>query len=103
MIIFLIIFIGFSTISLFSYFCFLYRNHEVCKERRRIIDKISYLAKIDIIGRRNWEWRYKEYNKISYEEMVYKFWIPVKDFYKNHKCISSIDKTELLYYLAQYN
>ena len=91
MIIFLTILIGVLVILVISLFYLLYRNDEVYKERQHISNKVSDLAKIDIIGSRNWEWRYKEYNKISYEEMLYKFWIPVKDFYKDNKCLFSVD------------
>lgn len=91
MIIFLTVFIGILVIGLFFSFYLLYRNHEVYKERQHILNKIKNFSKIDILESRNWEWRYKEYEKISYEEMLYKFWIPVKDFYKDNKCLFSVD------------
>jgi hypothetical protein len=37
-------------------------------------------------GKDDWK-RFEEFNEIPYNSMVFKFWKPVKSFYKNHKCL----------------
>lgn len=63
----------------------LYRNHRVSEERDRILKKVSQLADKDEID--NWEWRYDAFKEITYEEMLFYFWKPVKSFYKDHACL----------------
>ena len=67
------IIILFICLLLFCVFM-LYRNESVYKERMKIINRISMDA--------DWVSKLKEFQKISYDQMIYKFWIPVKKFYK---------------------
>ena len=66
---------------------FLIRVDSVLKERDYIIDKIQIAGIDDILHERDWHWRIEEYNKISIDEMIWKFWIPVDSFYENNDCI----------------
>ena len=73
---------------LFIFILFLIRIFLVYKERIRIINRIENISKIEVsFGNYNWQWRFKEFESISDREMVFKFWIPIKSFYKNTKCI----------------
>lgn len=72
-----------TIISLFFVFIGIYvliRNNKVYKEMDKIID-ILYIKPI------NEDDDYKKikdvFNKHSYTEMILKFWIPVKNFYKD--------------------
>lgn len=64
-------------------FClyFINRNNQVYNERKRVLRLISYLSQKDIENKKPWRWRYDEFDKISYNKMVYTFWKPVKSFY----------------------
>ena len=61
----------------------LIRNHFVYEYRKELLNKISerngYSA--------DWEWRYDEFEKISYNEMVFKFWKPLTSFYDEDKIL----------------
>jgi hypothetical protein len=63
----------------------LIRNQCVLRERLRIIDKIHELNKADS---QYDGWRYKAFDEISYDQMFYQFWRPVRSFYKNHRCLT---------------
>jgi len=73
-------------VILFSFFM-VFRNQKVFKERMRILDTISQYAHKDIENHKDYDWRYKEFETISYNRMFYRFWIPVKDFFKEMDCI----------------
>lgn len=68
-------------------FCFymLYRNNLVHVERIKILGKIREMGSIDINNHKydKLDGRLEKYRTISYDEMLYKFWIPIKDFYKD--------------------
>lgn len=79
-------------IILLLFCCYMYyRNYIVYKEQLKIIKKIENLISADLYIGKDSSWRWEEFEKISYVEMLFKIWIPVENFYKNHKCISSID------------
>lgn len=63
------------------------RNRKGKEEKLKIVEKISDLAKDDIINGKDWKWRYDTFDKITHDTMVYKFWIPVESFYKDHACL----------------
>jgi len=65
----------------------LFRNQKVFKERMRVLDIISQYAKMDIRNQKDYDWRYKEFDTIPYNRMFYRFWIPVKEFFKEMDCI----------------
>jgi len=71
------------------FFCIfmVHRNNKVFKERMRVLDSISDFAKEDIRNGRDFNWRYKELETISYNQMMWQFWIPVGKFFKEMDCI----------------
>uniref|UniRef100_A0A6M3J341 Uncharacterized protein n=1 Tax=viral metagenome TaxID=1070528 RepID=A0A6M3J341_9ZZZZ len=74
-------FLGFLLAGLGIYI--LIRNGHVYNERQRILGICSKQAK-DCIrnGNHNWRSYYDFFDHHSYNEMVFKFWKPVKSFYK---------------------
>lgn len=72
---------------IFAIFMF-FRINRVHKERMRIIDLIGKKAKQDIAEGRDFNQRWRGFeNGVSHCTMIYKFWIPVKSFFKDAKCI----------------
>lgn len=65
------------------------RNNAVINERLRILDRINEINRAEIVAGKDYDgWRYREFmNGPSYEEMVYRFWVPVTSFYQNHPCL----------------
>lgn len=91
--IFIIILIILYILSLIMYYIsnfFLKRNKEVCKEKKRILNQIYNISLNDLSSK----WRIKEFEKIKYDDMLYKFWIPVKAFYKDHPCLKQYKEIE---------
>lgn len=75
-----------SLITLFSLWVLLYRNDAVYNERIRII---GIITELNVRDRTFSEWRWKEYHKITYNQMVNQFWKPVKSFYEKSPAIDS--------------
>ena len=75
----------FSILGMGIIYCIiiLIRNEKVFAERMRVLEIISNLNSEDIKNGKPWEWRYREREKTTYNEMVTKIWIPIKEFYKN--------------------
>ena len=70
---------------MFVFLMFLgYRNSRVFKYRMELIDKLSEAAKKDIDAGLDPQWRYAEFNKVTYNEMVYRFWKPLDNFYEKN-------------------
>ena len=65
---------------LFSIFM-LRRNNQVYKECIRVLNLISALAKQDSIRGLPWQWRFDEFESISYDKMVLEFWKPVSSYF----------------------
>lgn len=61
------------------------RNELVYRERTRILHRVSELAQKDISERRDWEWRYRAMDGVSYHRMMLEFWKPVRSFYKHRE------------------
>ena len=80
--------IGFLVCYLiFAVFMF-FRIDKVHKERMRIIDLISKKGMQDIAERKDYNRRWEDFHSgPSNFTMVLKFWIPVKSFFKDAKCI----------------
>jgi hypothetical protein len=68
---------------------YIYRNGAVAKERYRVIEVISELAREDILAGRDFEWRYREFESISYGYMLFIFFRPVGLFYRDMACMKS--------------
>jgi hypothetical protein len=65
---------------LFSLFL-LFRNGQVYKERTKILEIIHDLSNDNIKQGKGWRWRYKLYESVLYEEMLFKFWKPINSFF----------------------
>jgi len=63
-------------ILLLTPFFFIERNERVFKERQRMIEWVFEQS--------DWEEKKKLLKNPSYNDMVYKFWKPVKSFYKEY-------------------
>lgn len=72
-------------LALLADFYLLWRNDQVYRERMRVLDAISAWASIDIDQDREWQWRYDQYESISYWSMVLSV-RPVESFYEGLAC-----------------
>ena len=55
------------------------RNNKVCRFRVGIIDRIAALNQADIFnGRADYEYRWKQFGRVTYDEMCWRFWVPLK-------------------------
>jgi len=63
--------------------CMSFRNFRVYEERIRVLNYASKKAKEAIDKGCDWEKEYEIADRYSYNEMMYKFWKPVKSFYKD--------------------
>lgn len=62
---------------------FMYRNTQVYKVRKEILQKILDISLREIERKiYSYNWRIKEFEKVSYDEMLWKFWKPLNKFYK---------------------
>ena len=59
------------------------RNERVSQYRARLLSQVSRAAKDDIKKDMPWKWRYDVFDSVSYEQMLFKFWKPLKSFYKD--------------------
>lgn len=59
------------------------RNNQVSKYRNELIQRVGALAQDDINNGRGWEWRWRAYETVSYDEMLRKFWKPLDSFYED--------------------
>lgn len=59
------------------------RNNDVYYEALRVLRLVSDAAMRDIRAGNidGWQWRYELFAKVSYYEMLLKFWRPVESFY----------------------
>jgi hypothetical protein len=73
------------------------RNRQVAEYRHRLLNQISNKINEDRkkiwkaylknpkkgLGKYEWKWRYDAYEKVTYDEMYWKFWKPLDSFYKD--------------------
>lgn len=57
---------------------FLVRNDKVYEFRMRLLHRVSEMCKKDAEQQLEWPWRYEQMGWVSYDEMVYKFWKPLR-------------------------
>ena len=81
----ILIILGFTGIVFVIFIIF--RAIMVYEERTKILNAIWKLNKKDIENGNEWKWRYKLFDKISFDKMLYEYWTPVKSFYKDSGCI----------------
>ena len=58
-----------------------YRDNRVSKYKRILMARIFELTRTDPLN--DWEWRWQEFDRVSYYEMMFKFWKPVGSFYQD--------------------
>lgn len=76
----------FSLLMIAGLLGLLVRNEFVNKFRRELIQKISDIDQEEIQqGHGYTGWRLNEYGKVTYQQMLFKFWkrLKVENFYKN--------------------
>jgi len=73
-----IVLISIAGLSLLLAFFMMYRNTAVFTFRMQIIAKVSEMAQLDIANKKEWQWRYDIQDRVSYDYMMYRFWIPLK-------------------------
>ena len=64
--------------ALYMSFRFSDRNHAIYFLRLILLKRVSEKAMEDIKNGRDWEWRYKYMESVTYEKMLYQFWKPLK-------------------------
>jgi hypothetical protein len=67
-----------SCIAILFCFFMLYRNKQVSRFVYLVLADINKYSKLDIEKGKDYAWRYAEYDKVNYDTMVNKFWIPLK-------------------------
>lgn len=72
------IILGISVTAILYFLVFMYRNHFVYRLRRDMLQMVSLAAKEDIDDDHSFEWRYDALMSVGYDEMVNKFWKPIK-------------------------
>ncbi len=60
-----------------------YRNNEVRELRLNYISRIAKTFKEDNRLGRSWEWRFEVFDSVSYYEMLFKFCVPLDEFYED--------------------
>jgi hypothetical protein len=63
----------------------LLRNERISEHQSQILQIIRDKAEQDIQNEREWEWRYDDYSKVSYTDMVLRFWKPIDSFYTDKR------------------
>lgn len=59
----------------------IHRNYEVHRYSRNLLGLIDRASEQDIARHREFKWRFKAFDSVSYDEMVMKFWKPLDSFY----------------------
>ena len=59
----------------------LFRNRKVSEYRLKVINQCRHKDRKDIFSGIDTGWRVREFDKVSYIEMLLKFWKPVNSFF----------------------
>ena len=78
----------FLIIVIFCGIWMLVRNKSVFDYRKNLLEKISKAAKKDIKNGKDWTWRYRVLETVTYNEMMWKFWKSLDSFYSNKSFIT---------------
>lgn len=74
----------FNTVVFCGLMWLFYRNNRVAAFRRELLLQVSDAATDDIAKGREWHWRYEEYEKVTYNQMVLSFKpLTVESFYQS--------------------
>lgn len=60
---------------------FLVRSQRVLTYKLDLIDRISDVSCSQVLNGMEWEWRFEEFNSVSYYKMLFVFWKPLGSFY----------------------
>ncbi len=75
--------LGFVVLLMGLTILLLFRNQAVSRYRLQLLNKIAEINQNDI--RRGeletWVWRFHEFSRITYEQMLFRLWKPVHSFY----------------------
>lgn len=82
----LVIIISIGIVSLFLCVLLIKRNEMVADYRISLLNRLHKASLDDLHNRKmhDYEWRYKAYHKITYQEMFLKFWKDIDSFYDNY-------------------
>lgn len=86
-----IFFVAPGIILTFSIFMMI-RTFRVHAFLTSVLEIVSIKGQEDIDAGRNWEWRYEELDKVSFDSMMVRFWKPlkVKSFWKDDSFLRSV-------------
>jgi hypothetical protein len=64
---------------------FFARNESVYRFREKLIDRVSECSQKDISSGKDWAWRFKQLDTVTYDQMLWGFWKPLraKEFYQD--------------------
>jgi len=69
------------TLFILNVYIYVIRANKVYKYHKKLLNRISEKNLEDIKNNININDRYSRFGKISYNEMVFKFWIQISKFY----------------------
>ena len=73
--------------AMLGIFCLMVRNNRVFHYRNYLIEEMFRAGRDDIAHGRDPSWRREVFYSVSYNEMVYKFWKPLSEFYEDKSFI----------------
>lgn len=74
---------GFLLFSVLLLIYLVRRNEELGRLRQDYHKRIESAEETDILLGRPHEWRYEAFDRVGYHEMLFKFCVPLDDFYKD--------------------
>ena len=63
--------------------CFHIRLHQVVEYRKKLLVIICVLAQRDTLEGKDCKWRLNAFEKVSFDDMLWKFWKPLDSFYEH--------------------
>ena len=69
------------------------RNEAVHAYRKNLLNKMRGAIMADILEGKSFEWRFNEFERISYNKMANQFWKPLDSFYKNMSFVEHAKET----------
>lgn len=68
-------------------------NERIYAYRRQVLSDVHDACMDDIVNMREWYWRYKVFDTVAYNKMVWQFWKPIDSYYPN-KSFTKIGSTK---------
>lgn len=72
-----------------------FRIYMIKNEKLKILDIIKKQSIRDVLHGKHYIWRYNDYDTIKLSTMIFLFWIPVKNFYKDMNCIKPFEEIKI--------